>query len=133
VGFASAEEANKHKLTYYKVFGALLVLTVLTVAVAWFHVRIELAIAIAMIVALTKGSMVAAIFMHLTSERKPLFVMLSFAVLFFLVLLLVPVVTERSTVGYYWKAQGAMETGGNIDLMPVAGDVVETAGHGGGH
>lgn len=55
---------------YYYVFGALLVLTVVTVLVGFMHVNIVLGVAIALIIATIKSSLVGSFFMHLISEKK---------------------------------------------------------------
>ncbi len=90
---SSAEEVRKHLKTYYIVFGSLAVLTVVTVAVAFLELPIAMAIAVAMLIALVKGSLVASFFMHLVSERGIIFWILALCVFFFLVLLLVPSLT----------------------------------------
>lgn len=55
---------------YLKVFGALLVLTGVTVVISKFHLPRPQAIALGLLVAVTKASLVAAIFMHLWGENK---------------------------------------------------------------
>src|SRR5262249_59168214 len=49
---------------------ALLAFTGITVAANKFHFAVPLAITVALIIALAKGSMVATVFMHLSHERK---------------------------------------------------------------
>ena len=61
------EEIQKHLKTYWMVGGALLICTVLTVAVA----KLTPSITIGLGIATFKASLVALIFMHLNSE-KPL-------------------------------------------------------------
>lgn len=90
---SSAEEIRKHLKTYYIVFGSLAVLTCLTVAVGFLHLPIAAAVAVAMAIALLKGSLVVTFFMHLVSERGMIFWILAICVLFFFVLLLVPSLT----------------------------------------
>ena len=46
---------------------------------------------VALIIASFKGSLVAAIFMHLTHERKAIYWVLILTVVFFIVLMLIPV------------------------------------------
>ena len=91
---SSAEEIKAHLKIYYMVFGALAVLTVVTVAVARLEVSIGMAVAIAMFIACIKGSLVACYFMHLISERGMIFWILIICVLFFFFLLLLPVITQ---------------------------------------
>ena len=49
---------------------ALFVFTGITVAVNQIHLAVPLAITVALIIAATKGSMVASVFMHLNHEKK---------------------------------------------------------------
>ncbi len=56
-------------IVYHRVFGALLVLTVLTVAVAQVHLG-PLNVPVALAIALTKASLVAAFFMGLKYDSK---------------------------------------------------------------
>ncbi len=97
----SVEEVKKHVRTYLMVFGALLVLTVVTVGVFYLHLPIAGAVVVALIVASVKGSLVACYFMHLISERGMIYWILGLCALFFIVLLLLPVITEHDAVGSY--------------------------------
>jgi cytochrome c oxidase subunit IV len=67
------EEIQKHVRTYVLVFASLAVLTVVTVAVAYLHLSIVPALIVALFIATVKGSLVAAYFMHLISERKVIY------------------------------------------------------------
>lgn len=64
------EEFKSHIKTYWVIFGALLVLTGLTVAVSYLHLSTLWTIIVALIVASTKGTLVALYFMHLIDEKK---------------------------------------------------------------
>ena len=66
----TAEEVKKHVRGYYVVFGALLFLTIVTVAVSYLHLSVLGAVLVALAVASTKGTLVALYFMHLISEQK---------------------------------------------------------------
>lgn len=90
---SSAAELQQHVKKYYLVGGGLLLLTAITVAVAEFHVSIGWAVVIALFVAGIKGSLVACYFMHLIDERHMLYWILGLCAVFFLMLLLVPMVT----------------------------------------
>jgi cytochrome c oxidase subunit IV len=60
-----------HVVPYVAIFLALVVLTVVTVAIAFWHAPNELInVALAMLVAIVKGSLVALFFMHLKFEGK---------------------------------------------------------------
>ena len=87
----SAEEIKKHVRTYILVFAALAFLTVVTVAISYLHLSTGPAVAVAMLVASVKGSLVAAYFMHLISEKKIIYWILALTALFFFILLFIPV------------------------------------------
>lgn len=78
---------------------ALLVFTGITVAANKFHFAVPLAITVALIIAIAKGSMVAAVFMHLSHERKWIYGALLLTVAFFIVLLALPIFTTMDTIG----------------------------------
>lgn len=99
---SSAEDIRKHLKVYYMVFGALAVLTVVTVAVAELHfLTVPQAICVALIVAAVKASLVACYFMHLISERGMVFWILGICAFFFIVILLIPVVEIGESVGIH--------------------------------
>jgi caa(3)-type oxidase subunit IV len=64
------ESVRKSVRSYMTVFGMLLVFTVITVAVSRFHFAVPIAITVALIIAIMKGSMVAGVFMHLSNEKQ---------------------------------------------------------------
>jgi cytochrome c oxidase subunit 4 len=73
-----------HVRRYLFVFYALIVGTVITVAVSWMHIpSVPLTIAIALFIACVKGFLVAGYFMHLMSERKMIYGILLATVFFF--------------------------------------------------
>lgn len=88
------ESIRKETRTYIGVFVTLAILTVLTVAVSYIpHMPVVLAIAVALLIATFKGSLVAGFFMHLLHERKLIYWLLILTVLFFLVLLFYPTIS----------------------------------------
>lgn len=91
---SSAEAIQKHLKIYYMVFGGLLVLTLLTVGVSRFHLSVPFAVAVALLIAGIKGSLVACYFMHLISERGMVFWILGLCAFFFAGLLLLPSLTN---------------------------------------
>jgi cytochrome c oxidase subunit IV len=95
----SPDEVKKSVRTYWMIGGALFVCTALTVAVAEVELVIPLAITIALIIAATKGSMVASIFMHLKSEKTWIYGSLILTVFFFLVLIFLPILTVSDGTG----------------------------------
>jgi cytochrome c oxidase subunit 4 len=89
-----AAEIDRHVRTYVMVFVALMVLTVVTVGIYYLHLSKPAAIALALVVATVKGSLVACFFMHLMSEKKLVYWVLILTVAFFFVLLFVPMLTS---------------------------------------
>ncbi len=96
MGAHGAEEIAKHVKIYIVVFVTLLVLTLATVAVSYLHLSTTAAIAVAMLIASVKGSLVACYFMHLISEKKLIYSVLILTVFFFIVLMSVPVLDIQS-------------------------------------
>jgi cytochrome c oxidase subunit 4 len=94
-------DIDKHVRIYIAVFVALMVLTVVTVAIARFHLPVPLAVAAALIVATIKGGLVACYFMHLISEKKLIYAVLGLTAAFFVALLALPVLTVSDTFGIH--------------------------------
>lgn len=97
----SADEVKKHVRVYIGVFVSLLILTGVTVGVSYLHLSISAAVGVALLVATVKGSLVACYFMHLISEKAMLFWILALCAFFFVVLLLIPVITVSDNVGVH--------------------------------
>ncbi len=81
------------------VFVSLLALTVVSVGVSYLHLEEREAVAVAMAVATFKASLVVLFFMRLLSETKVIFLVLGVTVLFFLVLLILPLLTTMDRIG----------------------------------
>ena len=96
---AHAVDIDKHVRIYITVFVALMVLTIVTVAIAELHLSTPIAISIALLVATIKGSLVACYFMHLISEKKLIYAVLGLTVVFFVALLPLPAITHADG---YW-------------------------------
>jgi caa(3)-type oxidase subunit IV len=95
---------------YWMIGAALLVFTVITVAVNLVHLSsITLAITVALIIACMKGSMVAAVFMHLSNEKKWIYGALLLTVIGFLILMSVPKFTTMDSIGTPEPAVGIPE------------------------
>jgi cytochrome c oxidase subunit IV len=94
-----AVDIDKHVRVYIAVFAALMVLTIVTVAVSRFHLPVPIAVTVALIVAIIKGSLVACYFMHLISEKKVIYAVLAVTAFFFAALLALPVFTVSDG---YW-------------------------------
>ena len=89
-------DIDKHVRVYITVFVALMVLTVVTVAVSRFHLPVPVAVTVALIVATIKGSLVACYFMHLISEKRLIIAVLLLTAVFFVALLALPVLTHSN-------------------------------------
>ena len=72
---------------YLMVFGALLVLTVVTVAVSYVHLPTTPAVALGLTIAVAKAALVAMFFMHLNHERRLIYVALILTVVLFAALI----------------------------------------------
>ena len=83
----SPEAVRKEIRKYLIVFGALAALTVVTVAISYLELATWAAVTLALVVASVKGTLVAAFFMHLISERKLIYAVLALTVFFFAVLM----------------------------------------------
>lgn len=86
-------DVDHHVRAAYYVFGSLLVLTGFTVGAYFLHLPLRAAIALALLIATVKGTLVAAWFMHLVSERKMIYWMLGLTAVLFFPLLLLPTLT----------------------------------------
>src|SRR5438128_8724089 len=93
-------EVKKSVRTYMTVFVMLMVFTVITVAASRFHFAVPVAITIALVIATMKGSMVAGVFMHLSHEKQAIYGALLLTVLFFIVLMFLPVLSYLDRVAY---------------------------------
>jgi cytochrome c oxidase subunit 4 len=96
-----ATDIDRHVRVYITVFVALMVLTIVTVAISRLHLSLPVAVAVALFVATIKGGLVAGYFMHLISEKKLIYAVLVLTVAFFVVLLALPVFTTHNTFGIH--------------------------------
>jgi caa(3)-type oxidase subunit IV len=74
---------QKHIRVYIGVFVALLVGTLLTVAISYVHFGHAGNIAIALCIAVVKAGLVAGFFMHLVAEKRSIYTLLTFTGIFF--------------------------------------------------
>ena len=111
---SDAAEVQKSVRRYMTIGAALLVFTAITVAANRFHFVVPVAITVALIIAAMKGSMVAAVFMHLSHERRWIYGALVLTVVFFIVLIFVPLLFTLDGIG---------------TLSDFARDAAEHAGH----
>jgi caa(3)-type oxidase subunit IV len=81
----AAHDVAKHIRAYLMVGGTLLLFTGITVALSYVNFGTQKAnVAVAMLVATFKAGLVAAIFMHLSSEKRIIYRILIFTVFFVL-------------------------------------------------
>jgi cytochrome c oxidase subunit IV len=93
------ESIKKGIRKYLMIGAALYVFTVITVAVNQVHLAVPLAVTVALIVASVKGSMVGAVFMHLSDEKRWIYGALILTAAFFIVLMALPIFTTSDTIG----------------------------------
>ena len=84
---------EEHIRVYLTVFGALAVLTVLTVAASYLDVSNTEAIFLSLAIATVKASLVAGYFMHLITEKQTIIYILCLTFVFFLVCMFIPLIT----------------------------------------
>jgi cytochrome c oxidase subunit 4 len=97
-----AVDIDRHVRIYITVFVALMVLTIITVAVSYLDLSTPIAVTVALLVASVKATLVACYFMHLISEKKLIYAVLALTAAFFVALLALPVVTHSNG---YWIPQ----------------------------
>jgi cytochrome c oxidase subunit IV len=94
---------RKHIRQYIGVFVALLVATVLTVAVSYVHFGAEDShvgnVTVALIIAALKAALVAGFFMHLVSEKRSIYTMLATTGVFFVALIALTVFSFYDSPG----------------------------------
>ena len=108
------EDAGKSVRRYWMIGAALYAFTVITVAVNQVHLAVPLAVTVALIIACAKGGMVASVFMHLSHEKAWIYGSLLLTVVFFVVLLALPILSTSDTFGkhvVYPAAHGGEHAG----------------------
>jgi cytochrome c oxidase subunit 4 len=97
---AHTEDIQKHVRKYVVVFVALLALTMITVAVSYLNLEKTQAIIVALLIATVKGSLVASYFMHLIDEKRMIYMALGLTVVFFAVLMGLPLFHHADPIIY---------------------------------
>ena len=101
----SDKNMTHHIAHYRNIFIYLLIGTALTVGASYLEFSVQNSIAGAIFVGLTiaiiKGYLVAANFMHLNSERKLIYWILLLTVCFLVVLLFIPVLWDLNNMSHY--------------------------------
>ena len=94
-----SEDVRQHIKLYWKIGAALLVLTAVTVAVSYVEFAVPMTIFVALVIAATKGSLVASYFMHLIGERRSIYAGLLLTAFFFILLIFIPILGHTDTYG----------------------------------
>ena len=95
----SKESIQEHIRVYLMVFGALAVLTVITVLASFIEVSTSEGIFLALIIASVKVSLVAGYFMHLITERGMIISILLLTVFFFFIMIFLPLISYTDSAG----------------------------------
>lgn len=110
--YSDQAQIKKSVRAYFKIGVALFVFTAITVAVNRIHLAVPFAITVALIIAATKGSMVASVFMHLSHEKQAIYGALLLTLVFFVALLFLPVFADMDGIGTAGGAVGHAATAG---------------------
>jgi len=105
----SADDVKKSVRKYLTVGALLFMFTAITVAANQVHLAIPAAITVALIIATIKGSMVASVFMHLSAEKRWIYGALILTLVGFIVLMSVPSLTVRDSIGTPIQVPAAAE------------------------
>ena len=95
-----------HIRVYLMVFGALGVLTIVTVLASYLTLSTSEAIFLALIIASVKASLVLGYFMHLITERKMIIWILLMTVFFFFIMIFLSLISNIDHAGdpaQWWK------------------------------
>ena len=94
----STESIQEHIRVYLMVFGALADLTVVTLLASYLEISTSEGSFLALIIASVKASLVAGYFMHLITEKNTIIWILILTVVFFFVMLFLPLVSYTDQV-----------------------------------
>ena len=111
---AAHDDIRSHVKTYFMVFGALMVLTIITVAVSYLELATPLAITVALIVAAIKGSLVALYFMHLRWD-SPFNGIVLIASMFFVALFIGLAILDTREYQHTYDPPGGMNPPGAVE------------------
>ena len=96
-----SEDIKHHIIIYRNVFIALLILTGVTVGASYINFPyVWLGLLVGLLIACAKGFLVASQFMHLNNEKKWIYAVLMLTILFFFVLLFMPLFWHTNNIGY---------------------------------
>ena len=96
-----SNDMNHHIKVYRNVFIALLILTVCTVGASYINFSYAwIGLLVGLLIAFAKGYLVASQFMHLNNEKKWIYGVLILTVMFFFVLLFMPLMWHENNIGF---------------------------------
>ena len=98
MGGHTAEEIRGEIRRYWIIGVALFLLTIVTVTVSYLDVSPGMAVFIALVIACIKAGLVAAVFMHLISEKQAIYALLLLTAIFFAGLMILPIGTRASSI-----------------------------------
>ena len=128
----SHEDIHKTIRSYVMVFVALLILTGVTVGVSYIHLEsVGQRVALALLVAGIKASLVALIFMHLKAERSIIYYSLALTAVFLVVAFGLPLRSESDKI--MGTTHKVWDAGVQVPGMPGHEAAAVGAGHEGGH
>lgn len=125
----AGHDIAKEKLKFKIVFGALMFLTVVTVAISYLDVTPVVAIILALIVASIKASLVVSFFMHLLSEKPLIYSTLIFTVIFFVGVLVLPYLQSIDPITETDHYKSSQMAGVHSDHSKKHGDVHDEPSH----
>jgi cytochrome c oxidase subunit 4 len=104
------------KRTYYAIFGALMLLTAITVAVAFVNLG-ALNFPVAIAIAITKATLVVLFFMHVKYSSRLTKMVIGMA-LFFLLTMFGLTMTDYLTRGWFTSPTGTAGAGSSVTIGP---------------
>ena len=102
------------KSTYYAIFGALMVLTAVTIAVAFVHLG-ALNFPVALAIAITKATLVILFFMHVKYSSR-LVKMICGMAFFFLMIMFALTMTDYLSRGWFTSPRGSTGAGTQVTI-----------------
>jgi cytochrome c oxidase subunit 4 len=104
------------KSTYYTIFAALMVLTGITVGVAFIHLG-SLNFPVALAIAITKATLVILFFMHVKYSSKLTKMIVGMA-FFFLAVMFALTMTDYLSRGWFTSPRGSTGAGTQVTISP---------------
>jgi len=98
MGGHTAEEIRGEIRRYWIIGLALFLLTIITVTVSYMDISTGMAVFVALLIACIKAGLVAAVFMHLISEKQAVYALLILTAVFFAALMILPIGTRASQI-----------------------------------